>query len=82
VQTPVLLASTSKTLTAITVIRQVDAGRLRLDEPAQTYLPWFALDDNRSSAIPVRHLLRQASGMATKDTAFDASEAQDPPSAL
>lgn len=77
-QTPVLLASTSKTLTAIAVMQQVEAGRLRLDEPAQTYLPWFTLDDSRSSAITVRHLLHQASGMASKDTAFEASDAQGP----
>lgn len=77
-QTPVLLASTSKTLTAIAVMQQVEAGRLRLDESVQTYLPWFTLDDSRSSAITVRHLLHQASGMATKDTAFEASDAQGP----
>ena len=77
-QTPVLLASTSKSLTAIAVMQQVEAGRLRLDEPVQTYLPWFTLDDSRSSAITVRHLLHQASGMASKDTAFEASDAQGP----
>lgn len=77
-QTPVLLASTSKTLTAIAVMQQVEAGRLRLDEPVQAYLPWFTLDDSRSSAITVRHLLHQASGMASKDTAFEASDAQEP----
>lgn len=77
-QTPVLLASTSKTLTTIAVMQQVEAGKLKLDEPVQTYLPWFTLDDARSSAITVRHLLHQASGMATKDTAFEASDAQGP----
>lgn len=55
-QTPVLLASTSKTVTAIAVMQQVEAGRLRLDEPVQTYLPWFTMDDTRSSAITVRPL--------------------------
>ena len=77
-RTPVLLASTSKTLTTIAVLQQVEAGRLQLDEPVQTYLPWFSLDDSRSSAITVRHLLHQASGMAAKDTAFEASDAQEP----
>ncbi|MDQ0852091.1 CubicO group peptidase (beta-lactamase class C family) [Arthrobacter sp. V4I6] len=77
-RTPVLLASTSKSLTAIAVMQQVEAGRLRLDEPVQTYLPWFRLNDSRSSAITVRHLLHQASGMASGDTAFEASDAQGP----
>jgi CubicO group peptidase (beta-lactamase class C family) len=77
-RTPVLLASTSKSLTAIAVMQQVEAGRLRLDEPVRTYLPWFTLDDGRSSAITVRHLLHQASGMSSRDTAFEASDAQGP----
>ncbi|MDV8149688.1 serine hydrolase domain-containing protein [Arthrobacter sp. B10-11] len=76
-RTPVLLASTTKSLTSIAVMQQVEAGRLRLDEPVQAYLPWFTLKDSRSSAITVRHLLHQASGMASKDTAFEAFEAQD-----
>ncbi|RDV08604.1 class A beta-lactamase-related serine hydrolase [Arthrobacter sp. RT-1] len=78
VDTPVLLASTSKSLTAIAVMQQVEAGRLRLDEPVRTYLPWFTLQDSRASAITVRHLLHQASGMASKDTAFEGSFAQHP----
>ncbi|WP_426225157.1 serine hydrolase domain-containing protein [Pseudarthrobacter sp. DSP2-3-2b1] len=78
VQTPVLLASTSKSLTAIAVMQQVEAGRLRLDEPVQTYLPWFTMDDRRSWAITVRHLLHQTSGMSSRDTAFEASDTQDP----
>lgn len=77
-QTPVLLASTTKSLTAIAVMQQVEAGRLRLDEPVRTYLPWFTLRDSRSSEITVRHLLHQASGMAAKDTAFEGSDAQGP----
>jgi CubicO group peptidase (beta-lactamase class C family) len=76
--TPVLLASTTKSLTTIAVMQQVEAGRLRLDEPVQTYLPWFTLRDSRASGITVRHLLHQASGMASKDTAFEGSHAQDP----
>lgn len=75
-QAPVLLASTSKSLTAIAVMQQVEAGRLRLDDPVQNYLPWFTLDDPRSSAITVRHLLHQTSGMSSRDTAFEASRDQ------
>lgn len=77
-RTPVLLASTTKPLTAMAVMQQVEAGRLRLDEPVRTYLPWFTLRDGRSAAITVRHLLHQTSGMAAQDTAFEASDAQGP----
>jgi CubicO group peptidase (beta-lactamase class C family) len=77
-RTPVLLASTSKSLTAIAVMQQVEAGLLQLDAPVRTYLPWFTLKDSRASAITVRHLLHQSSGMASGDTAFEASDAQGP----
>ncbi|WP_457972363.1 serine hydrolase domain-containing protein [Arthrobacter sp. D1-17] len=77
-QTPVLLASTTKSLTAIAVMQQVEAGRLRLDEPVKTYLPWFSMQDPRAADITVRHLLHQASGMAAKDTAFEGTDAQSP----
>ncbi|ABM06352.1 serine hydrolase domain-containing protein [Paenarthrobacter aurescens] len=78
VRTPVLLASTSKSLTTIAVMQQVEAGRLELDEPVRTYLPWFALKDSRASGISVRHLLHQSSGMSSADTAFEGSDAQGP----
>ncbi|TNB74285.1 beta-lactamase family protein [Arthrobacter sp. BB-1] len=77
-QTPVLLASTSKSLTAIAVMQQVESGRLRLDEPVRTYLPWFTMDDPRSSNLTVRHLLHQTSGMSSRETAFEASLDQEP----
>ncbi|HEX2247466.1 MAG TPA: serine hydrolase domain-containing protein [Arthrobacter sp.] len=78
-QTPVLLASTSKSLTAIAVMQQVEAGRLELDESVRTYLPWFTMADNRAAAITVRHLLHQTSGLSTADgSAFSASDTQDP----
>ncbi|NMR31604.1 serine hydrolase domain-containing protein [Crystallibacter degradans] len=78
-QTPVLLASTSKSLTAIAVMQQVEAGRLELDEPVLTYLPWFSMRDSRAAAITVRHLLHQTSGLSTADgSAFGASDTQDP----
>ena len=77
-QTPVLLASTSKSLTAIAALQQVEADRLALDEPVQTYLPWFSLRDARASAITVRHLLHQSSGLSSADSAFEGSDAQSP----
>lgn len=79
VETPLLLASTSKSLTAIAVMQQVEAGRLALDEPILTYLPWFSLKDSRAPSITVRHLLHQASGLSSADgTAFEASDTQAP----
>lgn len=77
-QTPVLLASASKSLTAIAVMQQVEAGRLELDEPVVSYLPWLSLEDPRFPAITVRHLLHQSSGLSTADgSGFEAWDTQD-----
>ena len=78
-ETPVLLASTTKSLTAIAVLQQVEAGRLELDRPVAAYLPWFTLADPRSNEITVRNLLQQSSGLSTAGSApYEASDAQDP----
>lgn len=79
VRTPVLLASASKSLTAIAVMQQVEAGRLDLDAPVQRYLPWFTVDDPRTGDITVRHLLHQSSGLSTADgSGFESSDSQAP----
>lgn len=67
-QTPVMLASTSKSLTAIAVMQQVDAGRLDLTAPVNDYLPWFRTADKaRSARITVGQLLNHTSGFSERD---------------
>lgn len=78
---PLPIASLSKAFTALAVMQQVEAGRIDLDAPVQSYLPWFTLTDPAAAAaITVRHLLNQTSGLAdagypppgfTPDTALD-----------
>jgi CubicO group peptidase (beta-lactamase class C family) len=64
-QTPFILASTTKSLTALAVMQLVEAGKIDLDAPVQRYLPWFRLANPAASArITVRHLLNQTSGLA------------------
>jgi CubicO group peptidase (beta-lactamase class C family) len=64
-QTPFVLASTTKSFTALAVMQLVEAGKVDLDAPVQRYLPWFHLADPTDSArITVRHLLNQTSGLA------------------
>lgn len=42
------LASVTKCLaTAVAVLQLVEAGRIDVDEPVQTYLPEFNTDDDR-----------------------------------
>jgi hypothetical protein len=61
-------ASLGKTFTALAVRQLVDAGRLELDAPVRSYLPWFTLaDEGASRAITVRHLLEHRSGLSNAD---------------
>ncbi len=65
-QTPFLLGSVSKPITALATMQLVEAGKIELDAPVQRYLPWFRVaDPNASAAITVRHLLTQTSGLPT-----------------
>ncbi len=62
-QTPFLIGSTAKSITASAVMQLVEAGKVELDAPIQRYLPWFKVKDPAASArITVRHLLNQTSG--------------------
>ena len=66
-QTPFIIGSVSKSLTALAVMQLVEANRIELDAPVQRYVPWFRVADERASAeITVRHLLNQTSGLSTK----------------
>ena len=63
-QTPFYIGSVSKSFTALAVMQLVEAGKIDLDLPVQTYLPWFELADKGASArITVRHLLNQTTGI-------------------
>lgn len=67
-QTQFLIASVSKSFTAIAVMQLVEAGQINLDSPVQTYLPEFTLTDPVMAAkITIRHLLNQVSGLSDID---------------
>jgi CubicO group peptidase (beta-lactamase class C family) len=67
-QTPFGIASLTKSFTALAVMQLVEEGKIDLDAPVQTYLPWFELADKQASArITVRNLLNQTSGISGKD---------------
>jgi len=72
-QTQFLIASVSKSFTAIAVMQLVEAGQINLDSPVQTYLPKFTLTDRAfaqrplggiAAKITIRHLLNQVSGLS------------------
>lgn len=65
-QTPFIIASLSKSITAMAVMQLVDEEKLVLDQPVQTYIPWFRVADPQASkAITVRQLLNHTSGFKT-----------------
>lgn len=61
--TTFLIGSVSKPLTALAVMMLAEEGKLKLDEPIETYLPWFTYQTDSGNSITVRHLLEQTSGI-------------------
>ena len=63
-QTPFILASASKSFTALAIMQLVEDGTVDLDAPVVTYLPSFTVrDESASATITVRHLLNHTSGL-------------------
>ncbi|HNE03854.1 MAG TPA: serine hydrolase domain-containing protein [Anaerolineales bacterium] len=63
-QTPFFTGSTGKSFTALAIMQLVEAGKVKLDAPVRTYLPWFRVADvEASKLITIRHLLNQTSGL-------------------
>jgi CubicO group peptidase (beta-lactamase class C family) len=61
-QTPFILGSTSKSFTAMAIMKLVEDGKVDLDSPIQTYLPKVKM--SVKPIITVRQLLNQTSGIA------------------
>ncbi|MBK9001489.1 MAG: beta-lactamase family protein [Myxococcales bacterium] len=60
---PIETMSITKSITALAVTMLLESGKLRsLDEPVAKFIPEFAKD--KRSAVTVRHLLTQTSGLA------------------
>ena len=63
-RTPFVIGSSAKTITALSVMQLVDAGKLRLDAPVRRYVPEFRVaDEGASRRITVRHLVQQTTGL-------------------
>jgi CubicO group peptidase (beta-lactamase class C family) len=69
-RTRIAIGSTTKGMTALAVMQLVEQGKLKLDAPVMTYLPWFKVDDSSSKTITLRHVLAHTSGLPTS-TNFD-----------
>ena len=54
------IGSMTKQFTSVAVLQLVEAGKVQLDEPIQTYLPYFPTKEH---TITIHHLLSQTSGI-------------------
>ncbi|MDF2709483.1 MAG: class beta-lactamase-related serine hydrolase [Nonomuraea muscovyensis] len=72
--TPMRIASVSKSFTAMAVMTLVDKGTVALDDPVAEHLPEVRLADPRAGRITVRHLLNQTSGLSDTTTDIGALE--------
>ena len=56
------IGSISKSFTSLAVMREVEAGRIRLDAPVTEYVPWFEIG-SRFEPITLHHLLCHTAGL-------------------
>jgi CubicO group peptidase (beta-lactamase class C family) len=65
-ETPFLIGSVTKSLTALAIVKLLEENKIMLDDPVQAHLPWFTLQDQGAAAqITIRHLLAHTSGLST-----------------
>ncbi|MER7499764.1 serine hydrolase domain-containing protein [Nonomuraea pusilla] len=72
--TPMRVASLSKSFTAAAVMTLAERGRIALDEPVAGQLPGFRMADPRAARVTVRQLLNQTSGLSDATVDMDALE--------
>jgi CubicO group peptidase (beta-lactamase class C family) len=57
------IGSITKTFTATATMRLVEQGKLDLDEPIRTYLPWLKLSSEEATArVTLRHIFNHTGG--------------------
>lgn len=59
------ICSISKLFTAVAFMQQWEMGKVRLDEPVTTYLPWATLAEDERESVPItmRGLLTHSAGL-------------------
>ena len=69
VQTPVVIGSVGKSITALAIRQLVEAGRIKVAAPVTRYLPWFMLAAPGSAVdgVTIQALLDHTSGLSTAD---------------
>lgn len=62
------IASITKVVTGITLMKLVEQGILDIDIPVKNYLPWLKFKNGEENKITVRHLLSHTSGLPKEYT--------------
>jgi CubicO group peptidase (beta-lactamase class C family) len=64
-QTPMYIGSQSKSFTGLAIAQLIEQGKVKLNEPVQTYIPSFRVaDEGASRKITINHLLHHTSGLS------------------
>lgn len=79
-QTPFMLASISKSFTALGIMQLVEAGKLDLATEVKDILPWFQVKGDGDAVITIQHLLYQTSGLSENEGYLRNLEANTPDS--
>jgi len=66
-QTPFYIASVYKSFIGLGISQLIETGKIDIDAPVKTYLPWFTLADPEAARqITIKHLLSHTSGLSTR----------------
>lgn len=76
-----LWGSVAKPVTATAVMQLVEAGRVALDDPVVTHVPWLPVHQRGGTEVTVRHLLTHTSGYSTEAGVALADRARSGPDA-
>lgn len=72
------MASVSKPFVAIGILQLVSRGKLNLDSPLITYIPWFTMKDPGYRNVTIRQMLTHTSGFPdVTDYAWDQPQYDD-----
>ena len=64
-QAPMYIGSQSKSFTGLAVAQLIEQGKIELNKPMQTYIPWSRVADAEASKrITISHLLNHTSGLS------------------
>ncbi len=64
---PFIIGSLSKPITALATMILVEEGKIKLDEPIETYIPWFKYQSKNMKSIKILNLLDHTSSISSSD---------------